>query len=337
MAIELSYPTNAELLEIDPEVMAATLDGDPLIGPGGLFPVEDSDSDKVVWEQRDNYRGRAQWRGLNSESKRVPAVGSARYEMEPGYYGEHMQIDEREILRRAAPATWAMPIPVDDLVMERERQLVHRGTVLMKYVISQLVTAGRYVIFDQDGSIGHADAFDIQVYSATARPLYDFRQIPILARGRGSMFGAGATALMNWQTWTYLISNTNSNDLRGERLDAQRSAQSLADVNTILTRSGLPTIAIYEDGYYDDNGVWTLYIPDNVVVLVGQRPNRQSVGTWRRTRNLAAPGGRGVSVETIRLGFQGTNSMAPPRIYVERLFNGGPTVWYPGSFFVMYV
>jgi hypothetical protein len=339
-----AYPTYANLSRIDPTYLDAETLNDPVLGPGGIFPIEQTDADMLIWEQRDNYFGLMQFRGLNGEPPRVKRIGAKRVKMEPGYYGEYTEVPEDEMTRRAQPATWNAPIPITDLVAECQTQLVVRQTVRMRYLVWTLLVSGAFAVLDKDGTLAHADAFPLQTFTATvpwatvatATPLADLRGLPLLVRGQSLMFGGAATAWMNRKTFNYMLSNQNANDLRGERLDNNRTVQSLADANLVFTRNDLPNVRIYEDGYYDDAGAWQLFIPDNKVVVTGSRTNGAAIGAFMMTKNLAAPNGIGVAVKVVEKGMA-DDQMPPPRIDVFRGFHGGVVVYFPGAIFLMNV
>jgi hypothetical protein len=337
-----SYPTSAEIMEIDPFLLDAEIKEDPLLGPEGLFGMEYTDADMLIWEQRDFVHGLMQFRGLNGEPAKVARLKRNQYKVEPGQYGEYLEVDEAEMTRRAQPATFNMPVKVDDLVAECQVQLVTRQTNRMRYICTQLLVNGTYIVLDKDGTIGVQDNMTQQIYTApitwatqaTAKPLYDFRQLPILARGNSTNFGVKAEAWMTQVTFNNLIGNTNTNDIRGERLDNNRTVESVADVNLVLTRNNLPQIRIYEDGYYDDAGAFHTYIPDTIVLVVGKRANNAPLGKFRMTKNMAAPGGKGVYDKVITRGML-DDEPPPPKIDVHRGFNGGPVLFYPKSIFIM--
>jgi len=339
-----AYPQSADITTIDPVLMSAQLADDPLIGPGGLFPIEYTSFDKLVWDQRDSYLGLMQFRGLNGDPPRVKRLGNKRFSVEPGAYGEFNEVDEQEMTRRAQPGSFNQPIEVGDLVKECHEQLMVRQNNRMRFICSKLLTTGSFVVLDKDGAIGAQDSYKIQVYtapitwatSATARPLYDLRQIPILGRGQSTNFGAGSVVWMNQATFNTLLNNTNTADLRGERLDYGQTVKSVSQVNQVLAGNNLPTIVIYEEGYLDDTGTYQLFIPDNVVVYIGRRSNNAALGRFRMTKNISAPNFKGVYDEVITRGL-GDNEPPPAKIEVHRGFNGGPVIWYPGSIFVMNV
>lgn len=340
-----AYPTNAEIMRIDPILMAKALETDPILGPKGLFPVEYTDFDMLVWDQRDSYAGLAQWRGLNGDPPRVKRANNKRFKVEPGYYGEFNEVDEEEMTRRANVATFNLPIPIPDLVTDCHDQLMTRQANRMRWIAWTLLTTGTYVVLDKDGVIGTQDSYKIQIYAApiawganptTARPVFDLRQIPILGRGQSTNFGAGAEAWMTQVTFNNLIGVSNLADIRGERLNFGQTVKSVADVNMVLSANNLPTIVIYEDGYLDDALTFHTFIPDNTIVYLGRRSNGAPLGRFRFTKNVNAPTGKGVYVKTVERGMA-EDQPPPAKIEVHRGFNAGPVLWYPGSIFVMQV
>lgn len=339
-----AYPTSATITTIDPVLMARALENDPLIGPNGLFPVEYTDADMLVWDQRDSYLGLMQFRGLNGEPPRVKRVGNKRYRVQPGYYGEFNEIDEEEMTRRAQAGSFNAPIPVGDLVTECHDQLMARQNNRMRWICAQLLTTGTFVVLDKDGAIGAQDSYKFQLYTApvtwatvaTATPLANLRAIPILGRGQSANFGASAEAWMTQATFNNLLSNTNTADLRGERINGGDTARSLADINQVLLGNNLPRIVIYEDGYLDDTGTYRTFIPDNIVVVIGKRANNAPVGQFRMTKNVNAPNGMGVHDKVTEYGIA-PNEPPPARVRVDRGYHGGPVLWYPGAIFVMQV
>lgn len=337
-------PTSAEITEIDPVLLDRQLLADPMIGPLGLFPIKYTDADMLVWEQRDSYNGLMQFRGLNGEPPKVQRLGSNLFRQQPGAYGEFELLDEEEMTRRAQPATWFVPIKVDDLTTMCHNHLMVRQNNRMRWIVAQLLTTGAFVVLDKDGAIGHVDSYKIQIYTAsitwatvaTATPLANLRAIPILGRGQSTNFGAGAEAWMTQATFNNMLGNTNIGDLRGERLEYGQTVKSLKDVNLVLTQNNLPTIRIYEDGYQDTSKTWHTFLPDNMVAFVGKRMNNQNLGEFRMTKNLAAPNGLGVYDKVVPKGME-DNQAPPPRIEVHRGFNGGPVLYFPGAIFIMMV
>jgi hypothetical protein len=98
----------------------------------------------------------------------------------------------------------------------------------------------------------------------------------------------------------------------------------------------LPNIVVVEDGYYTDGGVWTQFLADETVVIVGARPAGETVGEYRKTRNASnadlGPGSYAQVVDSLQ-----TGTPIPRRISVHRGQNGGPVIYYPSAVVVMSV
>src|SRR5689334_2297670 len=99
-----------------------------------------------MWEQRDNYKGLSQIRGLNGEPPRVAAIGGKRYIYEPGVYGEFLPIDEQELTRRRQWGQFSGPIPITDLTSEKQDQLVARDVARKRQILWTLLTTGSFTV-----------------------------------------------------------------------------------------------------------------------------------------------------------------------------------------------
>lgn len=340
--LEFAYPTSEELAVIVPELQAQLIANDPIFQ---LFPLRNVPSHILRWRQRDNYRGMMAVRGLNGKPGQVKLVGAKEYTFEPGAYGEFVLLDEKELTERSAMAG-TTPINVNDLVAEADQQLTHRRIVRWRYQLWILVTAGEFTTIGPDGvTIIHTDAFDIQktTYrtavwssSATATPMADFRYVQTLGAARGTDFGAGATAFMNRAVFNEMMANTLSTDLGGQLARYVNPVAGLAEVNKILAGADLPQIQIVDDGYEDEDGAFTRFVPSDYVVIVGKRPGNEPLGEYRLTRNLnnpnAAPGVYAKVTDNSK-----SVDPVPPEVKVHHGFNGGPVLYYPGSIVSMAV
>lgn len=334
------YPTSAELQQIDQELMPRLMEGRIVFD---FFPIETVDSHILKWEQRDNYLGLQQIRGLNGEPSKVKRIGHKQYQMAPGTYGEFVELDEQELTTRRQVGTFGEPIRLDDLVSEAEEQLLQRELDREEKIIWTLLTTGTFSVSTIDGQVAHTDTFNIQTYtagvtwatSATATPLANFRAVQLLSRGKGVSFGAGAKAFMNRATLNSLLSNTNNTDLAGRRVSGLLSVLNLGEVNAILQGEDLPMIVPYDLGYLDDSGTFQLFIPNNKVVVIGQRPNQQNVGSYRQTRNANNPD---LGPGSYTMIHDSMDAQKPPRkVAVHRGHNGGPVIFYPSAVVVMTV
>jgi hypothetical protein len=261
-----------------------------------FFKTRNVDSPYVAWEQRNNYLGLQQVRGINGQPSRVKAVGGQRFVMEPGYYGEFLVIDERELTTRRAWGSFTTNIDVTDLVREKQDQLLQRRYDRIEWMIWTLMLTGTFSVADGQ-SVLHTDSYTTQTYSAgvpwatvaTATPLADFRALQLKSRGYSINFGAAAKAYMNRTTFNSLLSNTNAADLGGRRGAGLSTINGPQQVNQLMAMDDLPSIVVYDDGYIDDNNVFQLFIPNNKVVLVGARRDNDPVGEYLFTRNANNP------------------------------------------------
>ncbi len=341
MPSDLLYPTAAELTQIDAEYFGVQRAADPIFS---VFPYQEEDSDIITWEQRDNYQGLQQIRGLNGQPLSVKRVGSRRLQAEPGFYGEFIPLDEMEITRRRSYGNPTTPIPVDDLVMEADEQLIIRQTNRMRKVCWDLLIYGVFSVLDVRGAIMHTDAYKQRLFSstvawstpATSTPIADFRSVQLMSRGYSVNFGPGATAYMNQQTFNYYIGNTNPVDLGGVDDSGLQTIVGLDAANRMQSKNGLPMLAVWDEGYLDDTGTFQVMIPDNYVVVVGRRNNGAALGQFRVTRNAtnpnSAPGPYAMVWDS-----QVANMPPPRRVEVHRGLNGGPLIWYPSAVVVMKV
>lgn len=335
---EFLYPTAAELYEIEQSLLPVLIEDDPIFQ---IMPVRESDTDLVMWEQKDNYTGLAAARSLNAPAQQIPRVGRKRFRMEPGYYAEYSEIREDDLTRRRKDGTFNVPIDISDLVREEQDHLLHRRINRLRYILWTLITSGTFSVAGPDGQVLHQDTYSVQTYSAsvpwstsaTATPLADFRAIQLKQRGYSVDFGRAAMAVMNRQTWNYLIANTNAADLFGRRTTGLATFENVEEVNKLLAGDDLPQIVIYDEGWESEAGVWTPFIPLNKVAVIGVRKDRQKIGGYQYTRNAShpdmAPKPFTMVVDSIDKG-----EPIPRRIQVFDSHNGGPVLEYPSAIVV---
>ena len=339
-----TYPEAAEL-ELIAQDLLPRLEEQRVVFD--FFPTEVTDAFYVRWEQRDNYIGLQQVRGLNGEPPKVKRVGLKSYQMAPGVYGEFVLLDEEELTTRRGPGTWAAAIDVSDLVAEAQEQLLQRELDRIEWIIWTLLTTGTFSVSGVDNAVIHTDAYTTLTFSAgtpwatfaTATPLANFRTVGLNSRGRSSAYNASATAYMNRVTFNNMISNTNTNDLAGRRTSGLNTVLNLEEVNKVLLGGDLPAVVVYDQGYLDETSTFQPWIPNAKVVVVGARPNNRPVGVYKLTRNVNAEGGGGGgSGRYVRVIDGGAENDDPPRkIRVHRGHSGGPALLYPGAVTTMSV
>ena len=335
-----TYPTAQKLKTIEPEKMDVLTMDDPVFS---IMPIGTLDAPQLSWEQRDDFTGLQQVRGINGQPGRVKAVGGKRFTMQPGYYGEHKKIDEEELTTRRQWGTENAVIDIGSLVTEASDHLLQREIDRIRTTAWTLLTKGEFAIADENGVVKHTDQFPIQRFIvavpwttyATSTPLNNFRSLKLLGRGRSTSFGSQSVAYMNQKTFNDMMQTQHTNDMAGRRTTGLNTllALNLTEVNKILLGEGLPQVVIHDDTYTDDEGNVQLFIPDGYVVVVGTRPAGQPLGEYLMTRNVnnvgEAPGSYIKIVDKI--------DDVPREIKVHRGHNGGPVLYYPGAIVVMRV
>lgn len=335
---DLGFPTSSELQEIAQTKMARLTAQRPVFE---FFPIVNSNQHQLMWDQMDNYLGLQQIRGMNGEPPKISKTGSKRYIAQPGIYGEFEPIDEFELTALRQLGTFATPQDKMSLVTRAQDKLLLRELDRIESVVWNLLVNGTFSVAGKTGAVLATDTYTEQTYaagvawgtSATATPIADFRAVQLLARGYSVSFGASAKVFMNRVTWNQLISNTNPADLYGRRTAGLGIVNNLAQWNQLLMGEDLPGVTIYDEGYLTDPaGTFTPFIPNNKVVVIGQRPAGQAVGEYRMTRNANNPNsGSGPYDRVIE------EDDVPPKVEVHRGHNGGPVLFFPSAIVVMTV
>lgn len=330
-ALVLTFPT-AEALRRAEQVLVPELSAaDPVFS---ILPVREIDAHIISWVQKDNYTGLQALRGLGGAPSRVNRVGDNRYTMTPGVYGEYISIDELVLTAKADPVTMR-PIDLTTEVSEAQLQLLQRRLDRIKY-IAWNVLQGRFSVANGRGVI-HTDAYEVQssvvgtswATYTTSTPLADLLEVrTTFARGRSCSFGADAMLYGNSSTISDLFLNSNAADLGGRKLN-NSSVMGVGDVNTILNSMGLPSLFIYDGGYYtEDTDTWNMFIPDGVLILVGKR-QAETAGYYAMTRN-------GQTGQPGSYSFVKDDTQKVPRSpEVHDGHNGGPCLEYPGDIVVI--
>lgn len=328
------YPTAAELREIERTKTPVLTLSDPIFTH---MPIRESDNFVLMWEQRDNFTGLQGLRGLDGQPAKVDAKGLKRFQMLPGVYGEFMAITEEELTLRRNPGSWATPINIEPLVMERQDQLLNRRIDRIRQ-IGWNVFQGKFTVSGNNGLV-HADAYPVTKYTAsvtwatrnTATPLQDFRNVQLFEEGQsGVSFGTNAKAYMNRRSFNDMVANLNTNDLAGRRTSGLNSVLTFDEINRVLMGEGLPQIVIHNDGYLDDSGTWVHFIPNNRVVVVGYRTGG-TTAEYQMVRNATNPNLEPGAYTRVWDSALDDGGRPPRRIEVHDGHNGGPALFFPGD------
>lgn len=335
MVQQLVYPTSQRLRQIEQELVPVMVRDDPVFQ---IFPMRDDDADTLRWEQKDDYFGLQQIRGLNNRPPRIARIGTKGFLARPGVYGEYGIVDEEEITRRRAFGSQNQVINIEEPVLEIQEQLLQRRLNRIRQIAWLLITTGTFAVANGQGVLMHTDAYTMQTYTAsvpwgttaTAKPLYDMRLAKLLGRGRSVVFDGGSRLYVNAVTANNLMNNANAADLFGRRGVVGATLNSLTDINAIFLANDLPQVVVYDEGYVDDNQVFQLFIPNGVGILVGRRMSNAPLGEYRLTRNAqnpgAAPGAYTRVVDNLN-----TTKDVPREIRVHDGHNGGPVLFYPSA------
>lgn len=337
-----TFQNTATTIQIANDLVVSLTMDDPIFK---LFPIVRRNTMNLRWGIKDNYGGLMKLRGMGGEPTSIPRIGENLYETRPGVYGEFGTIDEEEMTARAKGLEdLDVKVPVDDLVNDIQTHLLTRQVNRVRALLWGLAITGSYSVSLPQGGVGHTDSYSITTATVsplwssttTATPLKNFRDLqPVYGRGSSTNFGAGAQAMMNSVTANYLLSNTNAADLGGKRDAGGQTIDDLNGINKIFLGQNAPQVVIYDDGYINDAGTFTMFIPDGKVLIVGQRPGGETPGEFMMVYNAIskAPGEYSVVVDKSN---QPVVKIAPT-IEVHAGFNGGPALTRPSQLIVLTV
>lgn len=337
--VNYDYPTSRRLVEINPEKVINLQRERPTFR---LFPDQNDDEAwRLEWFQKDNYRGFQQLRGLNGQPSYVRMVGQKWFSQEPGVFGEYMYVDERMMTQRARIAgnREGGRVPITDLVTERQDYLNAREIDLKEWLHWAIILNGTFALLGPTGAAFRA-TFPIQILTLSnwsdhpnATPYADYLGLKTLTRGKSLNFGAAAQSYGNVTTVSHAFLNTNPDDLGGKfvgqfgnRIGAPAT---LADINNILRGGGLPLLNEYDEGYNrETDGAFQLWIPDDVISIIGARTDGSTLGAYRHVTNVNndnAAAGRYTKVIDTR------ERTVPRKISIHQGHNGGPVLFYPSA------
>lgn len=337
MPLQFVYPDSTKLKAIEQDLLPVLEGQDPVFF-NELFPTDEADTYKLEWEQMDNYFGLQQARGLDGQPSPVARTASNRFSTEPGIYGEYVQLDEQELTRRGERGRFEGVVKLDDLVMVEQQKLLQRRIDRQRWIGWTLVTTGQFVVPSPNGQYEHRDRYIFQTRTAspgiqtvaTSTPLQFLFGLLTAGRGTSSQFGPGAKIYINGVTVQRLFANTNANDLGGRfRVGGGNTLNAMEDLNGVLRSRGLPQLVMYDQGYLTSPAASSFvpFIPNNVGVMVGQRPGNAPVGYYRMTQNMANGFQPGAYTRVLNT----TDREIPGKVEIHDGHNGGPIVEYPSA------
>lgn len=298
----------------------------------------------LEWEQKDNYTGMQQWRGLNNEPPTVNRKGWKRYAAFAGVYGEKIVIREHELTERKSVRSLSGatgPIDLTDLIMEAHEQLLDRRIARIESIVASLLISGSFTVSGANGTTVFQGSYTRQQITpatawsttSTSTPLADMMGYVDKEDGQDVNFRAsgGCYQLMNSVTARYIFKNSNAADLGGKRVEGGNTLNGPAATNNIFLEYDIPPIRIYNGGYFNDSGTWTKYIPDGKVLVVGKRTSGVQLGEYRYTVNNVALDARTAPYVAVKV----REELTPEVVEVHDHHNGGPVLQYPGALVVV--
>lgn len=299
-----------------------------------ILPERNVESFVITWEQKDNYQGLMNVRGLGGQPGRVQAVGQKKYIVLPGVYGDVRELDERVLTERRALGTFGQPVKISDQVAQEQDYLLGRGLDRKEQLIWSLLALGSFAIASADGTILHTDSFALQPFTAgtawsdhaNSTPVADLEAMQLLNRGHSVLFNERATFFVNRKWATHLIGNRNASDLGGMKLPNGQTVNSLGDANVVLEARGLPKVEVFDGGYLDGSNTFVPFIGDNKGTLVGVRADGQPIGYFANCMNANNPESKPGDYWEVY-----EEPRPPKRVEVHHGFNGGPVIEYPSA------
>lgn len=334
------YPSSKEIMLLEQKLLPDLTGDDPIFT---FFPQTTAEATLLEWEQLDNFKGTQNLRGYGGRPQLVNRVGSSRYRADSGVYGDFITLNEEELTKRRAMATYGgRPIPIRDMVAQAAEQLLVRRLNLIRKICWDLVVSGTFSVAHPETGVTYTGSYTPPSFTpsilwsyanrATAIPLYEMRGYRSYAVGQSCSFGGNATQYMNWQTARNLLANTNDGDLGGVLLGGGNTVNSLSNVNEILVMNDLPRIAIHDGGYIDEAGNWQYSIPAGKILVVGKRTTGAKIGEYRMTRNVNNPSAAPGAYTRV---FDRGMTDVPASVEVHDGHNGGPLIQFPGSVIVV--
>jgi len=336
MVDQFIYPTNAELMEIQRDLLPDLEADDVLLS---LFPDRYTGNNEVIWEQEDNKYGAMQVRGLNGKPGLVTKGGVNQFKMRPGYYGDYYKFDEQELTECRKVGTFGDTVDLSEQVVKKQQLLMERRLDRKRQTISDLMRLGVFSNVTSSGNAVHSDSFSLTTLvpgtawsnTATATPLKDLRTWKAqYSRNTSSNFGKTSQLIANTVSINNILNNTNANDLGGKRVELGMTLNTVEDINKLLAANDLPQLVEYNKSIQrspDDRTLFDMIVPDSDFIWVGSRPNGQRVGEFQGTYNVNSAQGEkdGIYSKVIDRG----ENTVPRSIEVHHGYNGGLAVYYP--------
>lgn len=298
MGLTFTYPTNAAL---DTVIQEYVVDTSNFLGLQ-ILPIEESWAQKVQWDEMDNERGMTAPHVMGADPRIDLRPGSKLREYEPIPFKETDLVKENELLRARQLGTLNGVVNLNQLIAQIAKARMDKTRIRQEWMVWQALKGSLTI---NENGVYVNETFPVQHYTPlvpwsdleNAAPLKDCNAMALMFRGTGAT-ARGAKMRMNQTTVNYLLENKNENDLKGfQNSNFVHLAFSVEEINKIFAARGLPEIEVFDEGYYDKDGIYRTFIADGDVMLEGKRPGGQKTGatiitpSLHRTKNgMPAPG-----------------------------------------------
>lgn len=285
--ITYRFPTNVSLTEVVQEYI---IEREKLLGLT-LMPLVSRDTQFIEWDELDSELGATAPHNMNADPKVAGRPGMKTHRFSPLFFKETDVLKESDMLMPRQAGTLGGTLDLSAEIARIAKARADRNFLRVESTIWQtlkgnLVIDENGVKVDEDYPVQTQNALVDWDEFATATPLADFNAMKLKYRGTGASFG-GAKAYMNQTTANWLLANQNAADMKGyQNQNYLNLTYTIEEVNKILAGRGLPQIVVYDEGYYDSDGDFQLFLGDGEVVVIGKRPAGQSIGDWIMTPSL---------------------------------------------------
>jgi hypothetical protein len=327
------YPNAATLTEIAAELILDYNRQNPIFQY--VFPIMQRNAINLQWFVNGQDQGLMKLRGAGGPPTPITEQGKEFFETTPGVFGEYSALDEIELLElgRGVPrGNTAIAVSVEDRILQKQATLNVRYYNRLRQMAWSLATTGTLAIALPGGGIGYQEAITVRTRTvsplwtdyANATPLLDLQtQQTTYGFGSSNNFGYGSTVMMNSLTFGHLLRNTNAADFGGIKVANQNSARTMGDYEDLRLGWNLPQVLLWDDGYINEAGTFTLDIPTGTIIQVGARPNGERPGEFALTYNAVHEGTGPYSFVFDKTVRGNQDQEIPPRLEVHMGFNGG--------------
>lgn len=333
-----AFLTSASLTEIERE-RTLVLNTSPDDFLSTVFPITSEDSDAIQWDIRDNVSGGAPSVPVGDNLPVIGSVGSKRFMMIPGHFGEGRKISANKMVSGGNIGTLGATIDLDKEIGILQQELAYRENTTMNIIRGTLLGSGVVTIADKDGRLVEQARWDgwtarfLDISGgatawnnfATSTPLATLRSLyETYFKGSGHEYSPRALAGATRSTIFNMLNCTNANDLGGKRDRFGATVDGLAQFTDKYSVNGeLPTFKMVQGDYLTNAaGTVSTFLPDGYVAIAAY--NQQygnSCGEYVLTRNP----------ELIAASFSGNQSnnealarLGPAGVYAETDFETAP-------------